>query len=119
MTRLIDADALKKCAIPCQIHNGALTDLCVPLYQIDNAPTVEYPEAITIKCNTEEDMQKLLSLFRNARVEVRVEAERPQGEWNYIQAGMAVCPFCGATPHKQYKNFCPKCGAKMGKGGAE
>lgn len=38
---------------------------------------------------------------------------RPQGEWNYIQAGMAICPFCGATPHKQYKNFCPKCGAKM------
>lgn len=41
MTRLIDADELKKCAIPCEIHNGALTDLCVPLYQIDNAPTVE------------------------------------------------------------------------------
>ena len=39
--RLIDADKLRKCAIPCEIHNGALTDLCVPLYQIDNAPTVE------------------------------------------------------------------------------
>ena len=39
--RLIDADALKKCAIPCEIHNGASTDLCVPLYQIDNAPTVD------------------------------------------------------------------------------
>ena len=37
--RLIDADELKKCAIPCEIHNGALTDLCVPLYQINNAPT--------------------------------------------------------------------------------
>jgi len=39
--RLIDADELKKCAIPCEIHNGDLTDLCVPLYQIDNAPTVK------------------------------------------------------------------------------
>jgi len=39
--RLIDADELKKYAIPCEIHNGALTDLCVPLYQVDNAPTVE------------------------------------------------------------------------------
>ena len=39
--RLIDADALRKCAIPCAIHNGALTDMCVPLYQIDNAPTVD------------------------------------------------------------------------------
>ena len=39
--------------------------------------------------------------------------ERPQGEWNYIQAGMAVCPFCGARPHKDYKNFCSNCGAFM------
>ena len=39
--------------------------------------------------------------------------ERPQGEWNYIQAGMCVCPFCGASPHKDYKNFCPNCGADM------
>lgn len=39
--RLIDADKLRKLAIPCEIHNGALTDMCVPLYQIDNAPTVE------------------------------------------------------------------------------
>lgn len=45
--RLIDADELKKCAIPCEIHNGALTDLCVPLYQINNAPTVERPQAKT------------------------------------------------------------------------
>lgn len=44
--------------------------------------------------------------------------ERPQGEWNYIQAGMCVCPFCGATPHKLYKNYCAKCGAEL-KGGVE
>lgn len=41
---------------------------------------------------------------------------RPQGEWNYIQADMCVCPFCGAMPHKLYKNYCAKCGAEM-KGG--
>ena len=40
---LISRSELKKCAIPCEIHNGALTDLCVTLYQIDNAPTVKYP----------------------------------------------------------------------------
>lgn len=45
--------------------------------------------------------------------------ERPQGEWNYIQADMCVCPFCGAMPHKLYKNYCAKCGADMRKGGAE
>ena len=38
---------------------------------------------------------------------------RPHGNWNYIQAGMAGCPFCGASPHKDYRNFCPKCGADM------
>ena len=51
--RLIDADKLRKCAIPCEIHNGALTDLCVPLYHIDNAPTfkltVEPVKAFWIK----------------------------------------------------------------------
>lgn len=47
--RLIDADELKKCAIPCEIHNGALTDLCVPLYQIDNAPTVSPEKALMDK----------------------------------------------------------------------
>ena len=39
--------------------------------------------------------------------------ERPTGEWNYIQAGMCVCPFCGAYPHELYKNYCPKCGARL------
>ena len=46
-------------------------------------------------------------------------AERPQGEWNEIQAGMFACPFCGARPHKDFKNFCAKCGADMQKGGNE
>jgi hypothetical protein len=41
------------------------------------------------------------------------EKKRPHGEWNYIQSGMCVCPFCGAMPHKLYKNFCAKCGADM------
>ena len=39
--------------------------------------------------------------------------EPKQGDWNEIQAGMFACPFCGAMPHKLYKNYCAKCGAKM------
>lgn len=46
-------------------------------------------------------------------VEAAKDNARPEGKWNYIQTGMAVCPFCGATPHEQYKNFCAKCGARM------
>ena len=76
--RLIDADELKKCAIPCEIHNGALTDLCVPLYQIDNTPTVEPDEIQAImkdylvfrcepqgKCKTCKNYQPYYEQFSN------------------------------------------------------
>ena len=54
-----------------------------------------------------------LCIFESYIRNQHVYEEKPQGEWNYIQAGMAVCPFCGATPHNDYKNFCAKCGALM------
>lgn len=78
---LISRSELKKCAIPCQIHNGALTDLCVPLYQIDNAPTVKPiidPSFITdldaVKdwniCGYRvEDLVKLSRILRDRRIE--------------------------------------------------
>lgn len=50
---------------------------------------------------------------------IKALEERPQGDWNYIQAGMCVCPFCGAIPHKLYKNYCANCGADMRKDGTE
>ena len=59
---------------------------------IDNAPTVEYPEEITIKCDTE-DEQKVLSALRNARLEVRVEEERPQGEQKCVTCKYRGCGF--------------------------
>lgn len=115
--RLIDADELKKCAIPCEIHNGALTDLCVPLYQIDNAPTVE------LFCAYLSDGE-----VRQPCVESPCEHERPQGKWlNDRVAFHFTCDYCGCNI-RQLKNevfegdydynFCPNCGAKM-KGGAE
>ena len=54
--------------------------------------------------------------FRKAYEQAISELEsdtRPHGEWNYIQAGMCICPFCGAMPHKLYKNYCAKCGAEL------
>ena len=100
--RLIDADKLKKCAIPCEIHNGALTDMCVPLYQIDNAPTVEInTNDIEYKayCKGLEDGKKIA---------------RPQGKWieqkNY--SFCYECNQCGTENiHKAY--YCPYCGADM------
>ena len=71
---------------------------------IDNAPTVE--------TFTFEDMQKAADTAHGYGI-LEGRNERPKGEWNYIQAGMAICPFCGANPHQHYKNFCPNCGADM------
>lgn len=99
--RTIDADALKKCAIPCQIHNGALTELCVPVYQIDNAPTVpnEY--------------------MRGYEAAER-EYKRPQGEWirKVDEAGFIsyICSECGAEIEVEDcsdDKFCFNCGADM------
>lgn len=87
--RTIDADELKKCAIPCEIHNGALTDLCVPLYQIDNAPTVEpdRPQGEWI-LNKDQDLFeiKICSVCDE-------EAEWLDGGSQFLSK---FCPNCGA-----------------------
>ena len=86
---------------------------------IDNAPTVSQ---INIFCeNADEkaiaDMKEELQEFLNSR---------PQGEWitggkdvtgQYFQDEF-ICNQCfTVVPDKS--NFCPNCGAKMRKGGAE
>ena len=69
---------------------------------IDNAPTVT---TFTLE-DIEGIRAETIKMMKNRYA-------RPQGEWNYIQAGMCVCSFCGAMPHEEYKNFCAKCGADM------
>lgn len=88
--RLIDADAIIKA-----LNSNCKPELCH-----------DYKTAWCVACCPHNDFVDLLE-------DAPTVEERPQGEWNYIQAGMCVCPFCGATPHKVYKNFCPNCGAKM------
>ena len=124
--RIIDADAMRDelasiCFDKAGVYNKASAyykAVKTVLDYIDNFPTLEYPEAITIKCDTEEDMQKLLSLFRNARAELRVEAERPQGEWIIDEEGsdstctLVTCPFCKERMCCKM-NFCGNCGADM------
>lgn len=105
---LISRSELKKCAIPCQIHNGALTDLCVPLYQIDNAPTVELTE--------EQAINKLHETGWLIRHDKEM-TERPQGEWIMVKdekwGDNVKCPFCGKELAGTDLNFCCKCGADM------
>jgi hypothetical protein len=121
--RLIDADELKKCAIPCEIHNGALTDMCVPLYQIDNAPTVEPVTTLKLTDLTEEDKKNFILLWQRATSKgLLVEPERPQGEWipcyvNFTDGSKPLfayckCSLCNKQATGVYK-FCPNCGAEM------
>jgi hypothetical protein len=96
--RLVDADALKKCAIPCEIHNGALTDLCVPLYSIDSAPTVPLPD--------------FKDGYKQAIIDGKTNFSRSQGEW--LNDGR-TCSICGETYPRFLgsPNFCAECGADM------
>lgn len=106
---LISRTELKKCAIPCQIHNGALTDLCVPLYQIDNAPTVDLWE-----------MRQ--EATENALKKAEVLYKRPQGEWIEIPVKRDLlyntgikytCSICGKGNCYGKPPFCMYCGADM------
>ena len=67
---------------------------------IDNAPTAF-------------DVKGAELAYNNGYKHAKEDYKRPKGEWNEIQAGIFCCPFCGARPHKDFKNFCAKCGAKM------
>lgn len=110
MTRLIDAKELKS-GLKQYFSDGTLDSVSAKLAfnmilrKIDEAPTVS---GIT--------KEKLAIAYEQGYEDGKnnwLQEERPHGEWNYIQAGMCVCPFCGAMPHKLYKNFCTKCGADM------
>ena len=117
--RLIDADELRKCAIPCEIHNGALTDLCVPLYQIDNAPTVDIP------CNdccadTYRDGYEKGKADARLTGEWKEKVETKQLGYGWLTAHEIVCSVCGKEAEwldggsQLLSKFCPNCGAKMG-----
>lgn len=109
---LISREALKKALEVTQYND--IDDLTRTERLIDNAPTIEYPEQITIKCDTEEDKQKLLLALRNAKLKVLAEAERPQGEWiHYLGCGIgkAVCSECGKLG--ETTKCCGNCGAEM------
>jgi hypothetical protein len=116
MTRLIDADELKKCAIPCEIHNGASTDLCVPLYQIDNAPTVEPHYLSDLPDETIKSLQTVAIDVSDGFVVF--ERKRPQGEWGKWIISEIRCPYCleyydPDCYSKEELNKCPNCGASM------
>ena len=99
--RLIDAEALKKH----KVYSEERHEYVVPVYNIDNAPTVE---------------QTIITEFKGCD---NCELERPQGEWivgseyncfSHIEKTY-TCPFCNHKFYTKYP-FCT-CGADMRKGG--
>ena len=82
----------------------------------DSETATEYPFYQEAYQTGYEEALKTCPLLSDDEVKqpcIEAPCDRPQGKWNEIQSGLFVCPFCGAYPHKEYRNFCPKCGADM------
>ena len=58
-------------------------------------------------------LDKVVSVSDIAKLPSADVEERKRGRWNCIQGGMSVCPYCGASPHDYFKNYCPNCGTDM------
>ena len=108
MTRLIDADELKKKIMTkddanCETWEELYDDV---LNSIDNAPTAD-------------DWQKYSDeLWKNAYERGKQDA-RPQGEWIINDEVTCKCSLCQypmtylLSPQRSGLHFCPYCGADM------
>ena len=125
--RLGDLDVLKEnlfIKFGNQLPNGLLDE-------IDNAPTITPENLIKpiaeVKCEiTEEEKQRLIELLRKERPTlVKLEPERPKGEWKYTDTDFNnsvnhyECSLCGRSVScerflnvNEYIPFC-HCGADM------
>ena len=66
---------------------------------IDNAPAIK--PCLSLDNVTDEDIEKFKLIWQRATSKgLSLINERPKGYWNEIQAGMLVCPFCGADMRK-------------------
>jgi len=130
--RLIDADALKYKNLA--EVNGRLTYV-LTAEEIDNAPTILKDNRPNICFNCEHccaltvDSDGKVKVMCNLGAEI-CDKQRPQGEWldEKVVAFHLTCNKCGCNIRKMKTevfegnynyNFCPNCGAKMQKGGAE
>lgn len=101
MTRLIDADALKKSLTRGTKDYYSNIYLGMVLEDIDDAPAVEaYPF---------EQVQELVKLNQQFAQEIE-NLKRPTGEWIVTSQGDYECSNC-RSPHTDALPFCPWCGA--------
>lgn len=132
--RPIDADKFKEDLMKlwdysCADGITATAVLKKVIQDLDNAPTIT--PSLNLDNITENDIEKFRMIWQRATskgLPTFIE-ERPQGEWKetgYETGALGItyrqtqCSNCGwehALP--MWWNFCPNCGAKMQKGGAE
>lgn len=116
MTRLIDADKLKRnMEFICMGIMAGTESYNAPLAEIDNAPTVDITEYEEFAYNEG---------YSCGSREARTVYDRPKGEWldeKYV-AFHLTCNKCGCNIRRQKNevfegdydyNFCPHCGADM------
>ncbi len=123
---LISREALIQHAYSAVV-DGVEKDI-IDLSDVDNAPTVEPDKVLVANVTFDED--KLKDIVQTEVIEkiksgeLVIKDERPQGEWiaDYTEKKhkkVFACDKCRRLSIQGKTNFCPNCGAKMQKGGAE
>lgn len=121
--RLIDADVLKE-AFKKPIDGIILSDLSLIYKCIDSAPELSYEDGILSVENATRRAIELEEAYNNGWSDgfSEGENERQQGKWifhkDYNESCRYGCNQCGNLTNIP-GNFCPNCGSKMQKGGAE
>jgi hypothetical protein len=125
--RLIDADEIKKLPFEKLIHTD-FGDTCIPIEEIDYAPTVE-------ALLTNEEVKDFAKENFDIGYEMaKAKFERPHGEWVVTAEDndgvhRICCPFCSyekgsnntdtiIVTFTNFPKFCENCGADM-KGGTD
>lgn len=114
--RLIDANALKaRIQLAPNKNEETWEELYDSIiYEIDNAPTVEFCLIADIEELTPEENKKFVNLFKKGKFKFIENAVRQQGEWVDEGVNGWKCNRCGyGVERYNNTNFCPNCGADM------
>ena len=126
MTRLIDADALKKVIFSKSDSMEDLWDTAGVLNAINNAPTVEPPNQLVLRARDDSELEQLKEAWSKGTINftpIVAYTEIPQDRWGKWVVSEIQCPNCleyflTDCYSTEELNKCPCCNAKM-RGGAE